>query len=233
MEATFEQLKQHKAGNNRPDFNKVLDKLLPKLERYVRHRIRTYELKKMLPKNYYAPADVVADIYLKIYESFDEIKDEKDLRVKVFRLADEILEKYMEDHKKPYKKVNVDDILKEELKMLYEDFTADADGELILIEELDDISYKQDEFKRKIFLFDKTTEEYFAAALGLSPDDFKDEKFRAMFGNLYATLPETARRILDLVSQAGLTPSEVSAIMDVEENDVIAVLNRIRSIIKR
>ncbi len=233
MQATFEQLKQYKANRNKADFNKVLEKLLPKLERYIRHRIRTYELKKKLPKNYYAPADVVADVYLKIYDMFDDIPDEKTLRVKIFRLADEIVENYVEQHKKPHKKVNTDDLLKEELKMLNEDFTVDADGELILIEELDDISYKQDEYKRKFFLFDKTAEEYFASALGLSPDDFKDEKFRALFGNLYVNLPETARRILDLVSQAGLTPSETATVVGVDESDVIAVLERIRTILKR
>ncbi|NPA43329.1 MAG: sigma-70 family RNA polymerase sigma factor [Chlorobi bacterium] len=233
MQTTFEKLKQHKADQNRADFNELLTKFLPKLERYVRHRIRVMELEKKLPRNYYAPADVIADVYLKIYEKFDEIHDERQLRTEMFKLADEIIQDYVNQHKYPPKSVPYHDLLKEELKMLEEEFTADADGELVLIEELDDIEYKQDEFKRKIYLFDREAERAFAAALGLSEEDFKDEKFRAIFGNMYANLPDTARHILDLLSQGGLTPEEVAAVMDVKKSDVIAVIERIRKLLKR
>ncbi len=233
MKTTFDQLKQHKTGRNQEDFNKVLDRLLPGLKRYVRHRIRIFELKGLLPKNYYVTADVIADIYLKLYEKPDKIHSEKALRIEAFRLADEILQSYVAQHNKPYKKLNVNDLLKEELKMLDETFTVDADGDLVLIEELDDISYKQDEFKRKIYLFDKTAEEMFARALGLSAEDFKDEKFRAIFGNLYANLPETARQVLDLVSQGGLPPSEAAVVAGVKESDIIAVLNRVKKLLNK
>lgn len=233
MSTTFERLKQHKADGNQVDFNELLTKFLPKLERYVRHRIRVMELEKKLPRNYYAPADVIADVYLKIYEKFDDIHDEKQLRTEMFKLADAIISEYVNKHKYPPKSIPVHDLLKEELKMLEEEFTADADGELVLIEELDDIEYKQDEFKRKIYLFDRDAERAFAAALGLSEEDFRDEKFRALFGNMYATLPETARHILDLLAQGELPPEEVATVVGVDKSDVIAVKERIRKILKR
>jgi len=233
METKFNELKQHKADKNPEKFNEVLTGLLPKLERYIRHRLKIYELKKIFPKNYYAPEGIVGDIYLKVYEDFDNIKDSRDLKIKIFRLADEILESYAAKHMPVRKKISVDKILKEELKMLNEDYTVDADGDLILLEELDDISYKQDEFKRKTFLFDPSALKSFATALGLSVDDFQDEKLRAMFGSLYANLPETSRRILDLVSHAGLTPAETAEVVGIKESDVTDVMVKIKTLLEK
>jgi RNA polymerase sigma factor (sigma-70 family) len=233
MNTTFEQLKKHKSEGNRADFNRILDTLLPKLERYIRHRIKIFELKGLLPKNYYSAADIVADVYLKIYDNFGEIKDEKQLKIEIFRMADEILQSYVSRHTGDMRKIPVSELLREELKMLNEDFTVDADGDLVLVEELDDIEYRQDDFKRKIYLFDKSAEEYFARALGLSPEDFNDEKFRALFGNLYASLPETSRRILDLVAQAGLTPDETAMVTGIDRNDVTEVLMKLKTLLRK
>ncbi len=233
MTTQFEQIKKHKAQRQIQDFYRSLDQYLPRLRKYVRYRIKTLEFDGKLPKNYYLPEDVIAEVYLKIYERFHEIENEKQLKLKLFQIADEIIQNYVDQHKKPYKKIPVDEILKEELKILDESFTVDADGDLVLIEELDDISYKQDQYKRKIYLFDKEAERQFARVLGLDEKDFEEEKFRAVFGNLYASLPETTRRILDLIIHGDLTTEEAAWVAGVEESDVAAVLERIKIILTR
>ncbi len=224
----FALLKQHKANKQQADFNEVLAKFLPRLERYIRHRIKTAEAKRLLPINFYSEADVLAEVYLKIYEKFDDIKDEKQLKAEMFRLADEIIQEYIRKESKLKKRIPVDKLLAEELKILREELTANADGEPVLIEELDDISYHQDEFKPKIFLFDKDAQNDFARSLGLKPEDFDEEKFRSIFGSLYAQLPETIRRILDLTSIGGLTPEETALVMNISVAEVNDVLEGIK-----
>ncbi len=233
MKTTFEQLKDYKSENNQTDFTSLIEKFLSKLERYVKHRIKTFEAKRKLPVNYYSPADVLAEVYLRIYNDFDNITNEKQLKVKLFKTADEVLEELVKKHDKKFKKIPVDKLLKEELKLLYEDFTADADGELILIEELDDIEYKQDEFKPKIFLFDKTAESGFARVLNLSEEDFKNERFRNIFGNIYASLPELTRHVLDLAAQGELDDEEIAAVVGIESGQVREILEGIELRVKK
>ena len=230
----FTQLKQHKQEANQKDFNKLLESYMPKLEKYIKHRIKFYEIKRKLPVNFYSPADVLADVYLKIYEKFDEIKDEKQLKLRLFKLADEIIESYVEKENAIKKKMPVDKILKEELAILKEELTANADGEVVLVSDLtdEDIEYMQKEFKPRTYLFDFDAQADFARSLGLSPEDFKDEKMRAMFGSIYGQLPEFLRRILDLNSLGGLTYGEIAEITGIKPEEVEKIIVAIRDKVK-
>ncbi len=230
----FEQLKKHKQEANQKDFNELLNEYLPKLERYIKHRIRFYEIKHELPVNFYSPADVLADVYLKIYEKFDEIKNESQLKTQLFKLADEIIESYVEKENKIKKKMPVDKILKEELAILKEELTANADGEVVLVSDLtdEDIEYMQKEFKPRTYLFDFDAQADFARSLGLSPEDFQDEKMRAMFGSIYGKLPEFVRRVLDLNSLGGLSYGEIAEITGIKPEEVEEIIVAVRNKVK-
>jgi len=234
MSEQFVALKNHKDQGNQKDFNRVLSELMPKLERYIKHRIKVFEAKRKLPKNFYAPADVLADVYLKIYEDFDQIKDEKQLKVKMFSLADEIIQSYVDKENKIKKKLPVDKLVKEELKMLYEELTVDADGELLLVSDLkdEDIEYQQDDFKPKVYIFDYDVQNAFAETLGLTADDFRDEKLRSVFGSIYAQLPETIRRVLDLNALGGLSSGEIAEIMAIKPEEVEKIIVAVQEKIK-
>ena len=228
MNTHFDTLKQHKADNNPADFNKVLNQFLPGLERYIRHRLKTAEAKGLLPVNFYAPADVLAEVYLRIYQIFDRINDARTLKIRMFQIADEIIRSYIEKENRIKQKVPVSSILAEELKLLEEKITANADGEPVLIEELDDMSYHQDEYKPKVFLFDKEAQDAYARALGLKPEDFLDKTYRSIFGSVYGQLPETIRQILDLVAIGGLTPEETAGVLGISAGEVNNVLEGIK-----
>ncbi len=234
MSEQFVALKNHKDQGNQKDFNRVLSELMPKLERYIKHRIKVFEAKRKLPKNFYAPADVLADVYLKIYEDFDQIKDEKQLKVKMFSLADEIIQSYVDKENKIKKKLPVDKLVKEELKMLYEELTVDADGELLLVSDLkdEDIEYQQDDFKPKVYIFDYDVQNAFAETLGLTADDFRDEKLRSVFGSIYAQLPETIRRVLDLNALGGLSSGEIAEITGIKPGEVDEILVAVKEKLK-
>ncbi len=224
------ELKKHKSQQDQKAFNAVLDRFLPGLQRYIRHRIKTAEAKHLLPVNFYDATDVLAEVYLRIYDKMNEIEDEKGLKIQMFRLADEIIEEYIRKEKPGHKRLPVDKLLAEELKMMreVENLTVDADGEIVLVDELDDISYHQDEFKPKVFLFDKDAEKDFARALNLSEADFNEERFRNVFGSIYAQLPDTVRRILDLVSIGGLTAEEAAGVLNISVGEVNEALEGIK-----
>ncbi len=237
MKNTFETLKDHKSQGNKASFDKVLTELLPRLQKYISHRIKIYEAKRWLPKNFYNPADVLADVYLNAYKEFERIKNTKDLKVRLFSWADQIIGDYAaKENKIPNKKkMPVDQLLKEELKYMYEDLTANADGEIILVNDLkdEDIEYKQDDFKPKVYLFDYDTQNAFAQSLGLTADDFRDEKLRSIFGSIYSQLPETMRRVLDLNALGGLTYDEIAEIIGIKPNEVEKIIVAIKEKVKK
>lgn len=235
MSEQFKTLKNLKNQANQKDFKINLEKYLPELEKYVRHRIKVYEAKHKLPKNFYAPADVLADIFLRIYNNFDEINNEKQLKKQLFSVANDIIQSYVQKENSFQQKLQVDKLLQEELKMLYEKLTVDADGELLLISDLkdEDIEYRQDEYKPKVYLFDSETTNAFAKSLGLNTEDFRDEKLRAIFGSLYAQLPELIRRVLDLNALGGLQPGEIAEITGVKPHEAEKILIAVQEKLKK
>lgn len=228
MKKQFEILKKHKINKDRVAFNKVITVLWPNLRKYVDLRLKVYEAKGWLPKNFYQPEDVLTDVYLNAFKEFERIPNPEELKVRLYSWADQIIGDYaVKENKIPdTKKLPVAQLVQEELKSMDEKLSATADGEPILVTDLqdDDISYEQDEFKPKIYLFDYDSQNAFAQSLGLTADDFRDEKLRSFFGNIYSQLPETIRRILDLNALGGLTYNEIAEIVGIQPDEVEKVI---------
>ena len=228
MKKQFEILKKHKINKDRVAFNKVITVLWPNLRKYVDLRLKVYEAKGWLPKNFYQPEDVLTDVYLNAFKEFERIPNPEELKVRLYSWADQIIGDYaVKENKIPdTKKLPVAQLVQEELKSMDEKLSATADGEPILVTDLqdDDISYEQDEFKPKIYLFDYDSQNAFAQSLGLTVDDFRDEKLRSFFGNIYSQLPETIRRILDLNALGGLTYNEIAEIVGIQPDEVEKVI---------
>ncbi len=236
MKEQFEALKQSKESSNKAKFDEILNGLLPRLQKYIEHRIKIYEVKGWLPKNFYKPADVLADVYLNAYKEFERIKNPGDLKVRLFSWADQIIGDFAaKENKIPEKhKMPVDKLVKEELKFMYEELTADADGEFLLVNDLkdEDIEYQQDEFKPKVYVFDFDSQNAFAQSLGLTADDFKEEKLRSLFGSIYSQLPETIRRVLDLNALGGLTYGEIAEIVGINPGEVEKIIISVQDKLK-
>ena len=228
MKKQFEILKKHKINKDRAAFNKVITTLWPNLRKYIDLRLHIYEAKGWLPKNFYQPEDILADVYLNAFKEFERIPNPEELKVRLYTWADQIIGDYaVKENKIPdTKKLPVAQLVQEELKSMDEKLSATADGEPILVSDLqdDDISYEQDEFKPKIYLFDYDSQNAFVQSLGLTADDFRDEKLRSFFGNIYSQLPETIRRILDLNALGGLTYNEIAEIVGIQPDEVEKVV---------
>jgi len=221
-------LKTHKSNNDRAAFNKVITALWPNLRKYIDLRLKVYEAKGWLPKNFYQPEDILTDVYLNAFKEFERIPNPEALKVRLYSWADQIIGDYaVKENKIPdAKKLPVAQLVQEELKSMDEKLSATADGEPILVTDLqdDDISYEQDKFKPKIYLFDYDSQNAFAQSLGLTADDFRDEKLRSFFGNIYSQLPETIRRVLDLNALGGLTHNEIAEILGIQPDEVEKVI---------
>jgi len=234
MAEIIKKLISHKANNDRENFNQFLNEFMPSLKSYVAIRLHYYEAKHILPNNFYCVDDIIADIYIKVYENIDDFKDANYLKVDLYRLADDILASYLEKENKlpKSKKVSIRDIIDDELNLIREKLAVNAEGERVLLSDLtfEDISYEQKTFKPKIFLFDADTQKDFARSLDI-PESAVNEKTSEVLGSIYDQLPEKTRRILDLRAIGGLTYIEISEIVGVDTKLVESVLFTIKQII--
>jgi len=213
------------------DFGKKVLKATESVYPYVKHRLKIAEIKSHIPKNMYKASDIVDDAIVDLYTSFeDKNLDAKEIKLHLFTLVDEKIKNIIEKEKFHKKAMPVDKILKEELQLLEEKFTVDADFDLIMEEELTDISYKQKDFKKSIFLYDKDAEQKLSKVLNLKFEDIFPVKKRAVLNKVYHWLPEEMSNIFDLHVFGDLSFEEIAALKKVEVSVVKDHIERVREL---
>jgi len=226
-------LAQHKQANDRNAFIAVLNEFLPRLKKYVANRLRTAVRKGWVPRGMYDPMDIVDEVYLAVYEQFDpELTPEK-LRVLMFRLADAKLEEIIAQEREHMKDLSIEELAARELKELEEHITADAEGEVVFVEDLDDISYHQDDYRPKIYLLDEGFEEELVEVLDLPREILADRQKRQILAQTYQNLPVLSRIVLDLRTRGGLVIEEVAEVRGMSVAEVERVMAAIRDRFQR
>ncbi|SIN69058.1 hypothetical protein SAMN05443662_0075 [Sulfurivirga caldicuralii] len=221
-------LAQHRQNEDREGFFAVLNEFLPKLKKYVANRLRTAVRKGWVPRGMYDPMDIVDEVYLEVYEQFDDSVTPEKLRVLIFRLADQKLEAIIEHERAHMKDLSIEALAAKELKELEEHITADAEGEVVFVEDLDDISYHQDDYKPKVYLLDEGFEEELVEVLDLPREILGDREKRQILAQTYQNLPTLSRIILDLRTRGGLVIKEIAEVRGMAVDDVEKVMAAIK-----
>ncbi len=218
-------LQTHKHNNDRAAFNKVLEEFLPQLKRYVANRLRTAVRKGWIPKGMYDPMDIVDEVYLEVFEQFSEADMEPaKLRIRLFQLAERKLAEIIEQEREHMRDLSIEALMEQELKTLEEHITADADGEVVFIEELDDISYHLDDDKPKVWLLDEGFEEELLEVLDLPKEILQDKAKRGVLAQTYQNLPTLSRIVLELRTRGGLSVAEIAEVRGMDEKQVEQLL---------
>ncbi len=223
-------LKTHKSQSERTAFFNALEQIAPGLRNYIRQRIRSAEQRRMIPPGLVEPDDVMDELLVQVYEQFDEMpKDASKLRVRLFQLANERLDEIIEKEAWRKHAVRLEDILAQELKMMDEipQMTMDADGDIVLVEELDDAEIEPPE--PRIILLEDSFEDEIIEATGVERSPVTtDETQRARLAHLYRSLPEQSRIVLDMWTRGRLTEEEIAQVRGLEVEQVRAILQRIK-----
>ncbi|SHJ07773.1 RNA polymerase sigma factor [Pseudozobellia thermophila] len=145
--STFVDLKRLKKENDKSAFNDLLLKTLHQVRRYISSRIGTALTKGNLPHGKYKTDDFIDQLFIEAYDHFDEVTNENELHPWLFKKADELLEETIVDEEfDDYFLKNIDDYSKAEWDAMEEKFSTDGDGDLVMIEELDDSSYPKNDY---------------------------------------------------------------------------------------
>jgi len=131
-----------KASGDKKGFNELLHEIMAPIQKYAKHEIRIAEIKGVIPENNYQVSELMDDLMIKTFDEIENIDASQDIIGWLFKQADALLEDlYVEEEFNSYFNKNIDDLSQPELDAMEELITRDGDGDLILVDELDDMSY--------------------------------------------------------------------------------------------
>jgi len=227
--STYSNLVELKKKGDVKAFNELLLKTLPQIKRYITKRLATALSKGNLPHGKYRPDDFVDQLYITAYNHFDEVKDENDFYPWLFKIADQILEATIVDEE--FDEVffeNIDDFTKPELDAMEEKFTTDGDGDLIMLDELDDISYRNKQHVlNHVFVEDDNNE-----MIAKLDKEWGEENIRRHANMVLHHLPLPMRVVFEMATQHDLTAEEIAMIRNQSLEEVQELLKNARNALK-
>ncbi len=229
MSEVYTKLGDLKNRDNRKDFNRELLRIIPRVHRYVANRLRIAVLAGKLNKGMFSPNDFTDQLFIEVYDNWDKIKNEKDLQPFLFKKVDELLDDSLTEEEFDHIFFdNIDSYSKPEWDTMEEKFSTDGDGDLVMLEELDDSTYSKDNYTlNHIFITEE--EKDLAEKLDKSLDKERLERHVDM---VLSKMSSPMRSVFHLYTDEGFTSSEIAKIKEATLSEVEDLLNRARKLLK-
>ncbi|CDF80136.1 conserved hypothetical protein [Formosa agariphila KMM 3901] len=221
---------QINADTTQDNFNKKVLSITSSLHPYVKHRLHIAESVGILPKNLYHPNGVIDDCIIRLYEKgYDADMPAQDIKIKLFRIIDIYLEELFLKEGHHQNTISTNTFLQEELSRLDEPYSIDGDMDFVMMDELDDISYKQNKKEKEVFLYDENNQKIINA---LDLGNLQPSTNRSIVSKFYGWLPFRISNVVDLYVVANLPYEDISRIKKIEisriENILVNVKKRFR-----
>lgn len=207
------------------EFDKKVLSAIQHLHPYVKHRLYVAEKTGIIPKKMYTSSGMIDQGIVKLYENgFNIDADSMEVKLKLFKYVDEELNILFENEAFHKTTVSTNTILEDELDKLNEDYTIDADLDLVLKTELNDISYQQDNTEH-VFVYDDSDSTVLNA---FEVERISSIKSKNLLGSFYSTLPIFAADIIDLYAFGNLKFEEIAIVKNMETRRVERIFDAIK-----
>ncbi|ASV30797.1 RNA polymerase sigma factor [Maribacter cobaltidurans] len=229
VKETYSKLVDFRKKDNRQSFNNELLRLMPQVKNYVAKRLRTAILSGKLNKGMFSPNDFTDQLFIEVYDNWDSIRNESYLRPYLFKKVDELLDDSLTEEEFDHVFFeNIDTFSQPEWDTMEEDFSTDGDGDLVMLEELDDKSLIKDNYTlNHVFVSDDEKE--LAEKLDRSLDKERVERhIQMVLGKM--SLP--MRSVFQLATDQGFTLNEIASIKDATLDEVDDLLTKARRLLK-
>lgn len=219
-------LKLLKEKSNQNSFDKKVLSAIQHLHPYVKHRLYIAESTRIIPKNMYHSNGIIDEGIVNLYENgYDVDATDLDIKLNLFSLVDENLDELFLKEAFHKNTISTHTILQEELDGLEEIFTVDADLDYIMKEELNDISYKQEDEHKHLFLYaDKNS----TLLKAFKVENISNLAPKKLLGNFYTWVPLNASKIIDFYVFGKLSFTEIAKIMQIDNSRVEKVINAVQ-----
>ncbi|WP_091868517.1 sigma-70 RNA polymerase sigma factor region 4 domain-containing protein [Pricia antarctica] len=223
--STYPDLKEIKDFGDKKAFNELLLKDLPQVRRYITKRLNTALSKGNLPRGKYRPDDFIDQLFIEVYDHFDEVGNKADFYPWLFKKADELLDDTIIDEE--FDAVffeNIDDFSRPEWNEMEEKFSTDGDGDLVMLEELDDISYpKNDYMLNHVFVEDDKKE-----IIDKLDKELGEKNIRRHADMVLHYLPLPMRTVFELATQYHFDVEEIAKIRNQSIQEIRELLENAR-----
>lgn len=222
---SYTDLVQLKREDKKEEFNSLLLKVMPEVKRYIIRKLNTAMSKNLIPRGKYKPEDIMDQLFIEVYDHFDEIKSKEDFHPWLFKKADSLLDEIKTDEEFGTLFLdNIDSYAQAEWDSMAEKFSVDGDGDYVMMEELDDISYKRHDYILKnIFLEDSRD------MMAKLDKDLGKENIRKHTEMVLHHLPADMRTVFELFTEHQFEASEISKILNREIREIEQLLEDARS----
>ncbi len=220
-------------GSNSMKRPKSLDKkvlsIISVLHPYVKQRLKVVESLGIIPKNMYKSNEIIDDVVLEIYENKTDKKiDINQLKLMMFSMSNKKLLKLFKKEEWHKNSISIKVLLEEELALLEEKFTIDSGFDLIMNEELEDISYHQHDGEPHL-LESGAIQFDIADFLDLKDKVFLEDKGKQnLVLKMYGELPLQSSNIVDLHVLGKLKLNEICKILVLHITEVEKVITFIK-----
>lgn len=230
VEQYYERLERYKSEDDKKAFYATFVSIIPELRKYLGTRLRAMIHQGHFPHNFYEEDDFVDDLFISVYKNFDSLESEEDFYMFLFSEMDAILKRVeRKEHSLHQPLEDIETYAKAERDRLREKVTAQLDGDLILKQELDDISYAQNESSFTTIFeeeFEKSLEDHLDRehTHSLSPEQVSQ---------LILMLPQLDRNIATLYIHFHLTIPEIVKVTKLTHKEVSATVRKVKSLIQK
>lgn len=229
VQSNFKRLKVLKAKEDFTGFYTAFLETIPELRSYLNKYIKELENDKKLPSNFYEVNDFIDDLFLIVYDSFKTFKDEDDFYIFLFVQLDLLIDKAVLKEQGQHNSIeNIDDYAKIERDQMVEKMAAQLDGDLILTEELDDISYRKG-IQEHLTVFEIEIEQELDQKMDQEKmHNLSSKQVHAILENL----PRLQRNIASLYIDFHLTIPEIIKVTKASSEKVHRVITDVKNTIK-
>lgn len=229
IKQSFPKLKKLKKEENYIAFYDLLTEVIPILRPYIIKTINIAIKKNHFPKNKYVTNDFVDQLFVETYRNIGKFSDEDEFNVWLYKKTNELLNDAIT--KEEFDDLffyNIDDYSKQEWERMEETFTAESDGDLIMKEELSDISYYQIPYTLKDVFIENTEGELIKKIDETIHKDKIDRHLQLVLHNL----PLQTQNLFELLTKQHLTVADIAEVLNLNISEVELLLDRVRILLK-
>lgn len=210
-----------------PDFSEFYGKIVgldPDLKNFIHSSLLASENQGLIDRSYYDPDGITDEVYLAVFQDYTSDTPVEALRILLFRRALFKLDQLIRDEVNTPNEPSTGGMLKAELDRLDKKFIADVDGELIMQEDLDDISYKQEKNRQEHIYLDDHLIDQIVNRFELEDKFTLAKEKKIHLGLLYSSIPDISRSIVELYVYGRQEEDNITDILNVEDASVSRVL---------
>lgn len=230
IQGNFERLEVLRSEDDFKGFYAAFLETVPELRSYLNSLLKSLEKEGKLLPHFYEVNDFIDELFIIVYDSFKIFKDEDDFYIFLFVQLDLLIDRATLKEKEQHESMeNLSDYEKLERDKMIEKMAAQLDGDIVLKEELDDISYHKG-IDEHLTVFEVETEQQ----LDQKIDDEKIHYLSSkQVDELLKDLPSLHKNIAALYIHFHLTLPEIVQVTKESNKTVKDIIEKVKDSLKQ